>query len=123
MKNLQGSALQSLNTNQKLKPKGARTWMDDLSHGVQATVIDLGLSRMDAGDGHNGVRVHWTPFDEEVFMGEGKAYSVLVVLHLPYDFLGDYQFDVYRMMRELIGDGWTEFHPFTNVIVSVTLTS
>jgi serine/threonine-protein kinase haspin len=46
--------------------------MDDLSHGVQATVIDLGLSRMDAGDGRDGDRVHWTPFDEEIFMGEGK---------------------------------------------------
>lgn len=46
--------------------------MDDLSHGVQATVIDLGLSRMDAGDGSDENRVHWTPFDAEVFMGEGE---------------------------------------------------
>lgn len=45
--------------------------MDDRSHGVQATIIDLGLSRMDAGDGGDGERVHWTPFDDEVFMGEG----------------------------------------------------
>ena len=45
--------------------------MDDRSHGVQATIIDLGLSRMDAGDGADGECVHWTPFDEEVFMGEG----------------------------------------------------
>ena len=45
--------------------------MDDRSHGIQATIIDLGLSRMDAGDGSDGERVHWTPFDEEVFMGEG----------------------------------------------------
>lgn len=47
--------------------------MDDLGHGVQATVIDLGLSRMDAGDGDKGVEVHWTPFDDEVFMGEGTS--------------------------------------------------
>lgn len=47
--------------------------MDDITHGVLATVIDLGLSRMDAGDGGDGERVHWTPFDEEVFMGEGNS--------------------------------------------------
>ncbi|KAF9569114.1 hypothetical protein CPC08DRAFT_813270 [Agrocybe pediades] len=87
------------NARRSLKSKNGRVWMDDLSHGVQATVIDLGLSRMDAGDETNGNHVHWTPFDEEVFMGEG-----------------DYQFDVYRMMRELTGDAWAEFHPFTNVI-------
>lgn len=45
--------------------------MDDRLHGVEATIIDLGLSRMDAGDGGDGDRVHWTPFDDEVFMGEG----------------------------------------------------
>jgi len=50
--------------------------MDDFSHGVQATLIDLGLSRMDAGDGNNGERVHWTPFDEEVFMGEGMTVTL-----------------------------------------------
>ena len=48
--------------------------MDDLSHGVEATIIDLGLSRMDAGDGGCGDNVHWTPFDQEVFMGEGRFY-------------------------------------------------
>lgn len=47
--------------------------MDDISHGVQTTIIDLGLSRMDAGDGDDGNSVHWTPFDEEVFMGEGRS--------------------------------------------------
>lgn len=45
--------------------------MDDQRHGVKVTLIDLGLSRMDAGDGAGGELVHWTPFDEEVFMGEG----------------------------------------------------
>lgn len=49
--------------------------MDDSSYGVQVTIIDLGLSRMDAGDGDSGHVVHWTPFDDEVFMGEGKALS------------------------------------------------
>ena len=46
--------------------------MDDLSHGVMATVIDLGLARMDADDavGHH---VRWTPFEEEIFEGEGLS--------------------------------------------------
>lgn len=50
--------------------------MDDPLHGVEATVIDLGLSRMDAGDGHGGDPVHWTPIDQEVFEGEGKSCAV-----------------------------------------------
>ena len=28
---------------------------------------------MDAGDGKGGERVHWTPFDSEVFDGEGTC--------------------------------------------------
>ncbi|KAF9443328.1 hypothetical protein P691DRAFT_713447 [Macrolepiota fuliginosa MF-IS2] len=77
----------------------ARIHMDDPAHGVQATIIDLGLSRMDAGDGGSGDRVHWTAFDEEVFMGEG-----------------DYQFDIYRLMRECTNGDWEAFHPLTNVM-------
>lgn len=69
--------------------------MDDVSYGVAATIIDLGLARMDGGDG-----VHWTPLDEEIFEGEG-----------------DYQFDVYRMMKDGTGD---QYRPFTNVMVSST---
>jgi len=46
--------------------KNMPIFMDDQEHGVQTTIIDLGLSRMDDSKG-----VHWTPFDEEVFMGEG----------------------------------------------------
>lgn len=46
--------------------------MDHPVHGVQATVIDLGLSRMDAcGDG-GATEIRWTPFDEEIFEGEGE---------------------------------------------------
>jgi serine/threonine-protein kinase haspin len=55
------------------KPRKRKTMMDDSHHGVQTTIIDLGLSRMDAGDGDDGNPVHWTPFDEEVFMGEGES--------------------------------------------------
>jgi serine/threonine-protein kinase haspin len=45
--------------------------MDDDSHGVQVTLIDLGLARMDASDGSGRERIHWTPLDEEIFEGEG----------------------------------------------------
>ncbi|OJT05338.1 Serine/threonine-protein kinase haspin -like protein [Trametes pubescens] len=75
-----------------------RAAMDDAAHGVLVTIIDLGLARMDAHDA-DGHRVHWTPFDEETFEGEG-----------------DYQFDVYRMMRTHNGDAWEDYRPLTNVM-------
>ncbi|KAF8663418.1 hypothetical protein AX16_000990 [Volvariella volvacea WC 439] len=81
------------------KSKSRKRYMDDPMHGIQVTLIDLGLARMDAGDGTGGEHIHWTPFEEEVFMGEG-----------------DYQFDVYRLMRDYIGDGWEGFNPLTNVM-------
>ncbi|KAI9068524.1 hypothetical protein FKP32DRAFT_1587628 [Trametes sanguinea] len=75
-----------------------RVSMDDADHGVLVTIIDLGLARMDAHDG-DGHHIHWTPFDEETFEGEG-----------------DYQFDIYRMMRTHNGDSWEDFKPLTNVM-------
>ena len=30
---------------------------------------------------------------------------------------GDYQFDIYRIMREHVGSDWEKFNPFTNVMV------
>ncbi|RPD66963.1 hypothetical protein L226DRAFT_549658 [Lentinus tigrinus ALCF2SS1-7] len=75
-----------------------RTSMDDLEHGVLVTIIDLGLARMDSHD-NVGNSIHWTPFDEETFEGEG-----------------DYQFDMYRLMRTHNGDEWEEFRPLTNVM-------
>jgi hypothetical protein len=70
--------------------------LDDIRHGVKATIIDLGLSRMDA----DVEKVYWTPIDDEVFEGEG-----------------DYQFEVYRIMRELNRGGWEKYNPFSNVAV------
>ena len=43
--------------------------MDHDVHGVKATVIDLGLSRMETGEADG---LHFTVPDEEVFEGEGK---------------------------------------------------
>ncbi|KAG6878574.1 hypothetical protein C0993_003029 [Termitomyces sp. T159_Od127] len=91
--------LQARNQNVRSNLKPSRVYMDDPLHGVRATLIDLGLSRMDAGDGDGGEMVHWTPFEDEVFMGEG-----------------DYQFDVYRMMKEYNGGAWEGFKPLTNVM-------
>lgn len=74
--------------------------MDDFNSGVITTIIDLGLSRMNASQ----KKVHWTPFEPEVFEGEG-----------------DYQFDIYRMMRDHNGDSWEKYSPLTNVMVSTPL--
>ncbi|KAJ4479254.1 other/Haspin protein kinase [Lentinula aciculospora] len=88
---------QQLNTPARKHPK--KSCMDDSSLGINVTLIDLGLARMDAGDGQGGEIIHWTPFDEEVFMGEG-----------------DYQFDIYRMMKKQNQDNWDTFTPSTNVL-------
>ncbi|TRM68184.1 hypothetical protein BD626DRAFT_450537 [Schizophyllum amplum] len=78
----------------------AKVMMDDPVHGIHATLIDLGLSRMDAGDVQGGERIHWTPFDSEVFDGEGE-----------------YQYEVYRLMRLVhTGRVWSDFKPLTNVM-------
>ncbi|KAJ7682510.1 hypothetical protein DFH06DRAFT_296314 [Mycena polygramma] len=92
------SPLQTINTNRKAA-KAPRTLMDDAAHGVRATLIDLGLSRMDAGDGAGGEMVHWTPFEAEIFEGAG-----------------DYQFDIYRYMRAHNGGDWEAFDPLTNAM-------
>lgn len=34
-----------------------------------------------------------------------------------FDNAGDYQYDVYRMMREYNGSNWEEFNPITNTMV------
>ncbi|OBZ76602.1 Serine/threonine-protein kinase haspin [Grifola frondosa] len=77
---------------------GKRIPMDHTAHGVSATIIDLGLARMDAEDG-DGTSSYWTPFEEEIFEGEG-----------------DYQFDVYRMMKVHNGGLWEDYRPLTNVM-------
>ncbi|GJE84365.1 serine/threonine-protein kinase haspin -like protein [Phanerochaete sordida] len=80
------------------RPKTGKVPMDDVSFGVCATIIDLGLSRMNAGDGDDAF-VHWTSPEAEVFDGEG-----------------DYQFDVYRMMRAHSDGKWRRYRPLTNVM-------
>lgn len=48
--------------------------MDDTRFGVKVTIIDLGLSRMNAADAQ-GSNIYWTPFDSEIFEGEGELVS------------------------------------------------
>ncbi|KAK2466054.1 hypothetical protein APHAL10511_001696 [Amanita phalloides] len=96
VKDLSASVSQAL---ESLSLDPDRPFMDDPIHGIQATIIDLGLSRMDAADTNGCEKVYWTAIDEEVFMGEG-----------------DYQFDVYRIMREHVGAEWEIFDPLTNVM-------
>ena len=71
--------------------------MDDALHGLKATIIDLGLARIDRGS----AEVYYGIFDAETFEGEG-----------------DYQYDVYRMMRAHNDDSWEDVHPLSNVLVS-----
>ncbi|KAG6830326.1 hypothetical protein H0H92_001261 [Tricholoma furcatifolium] len=101
---LVASPLRARSQNVRPKGKPSFVYMDDPAHGVRATLIDLGLSRMDAGDGNGGEEIHWTPLEEEVFMGEG-----------------DYQFDVYRMMKVYNGGAWEDFKPLTNVMAAAKL--
>ncbi|KAI0692664.1 hypothetical protein BC835DRAFT_1356408 [Cytidiella melzeri] len=76
--------------------RGRKVPMDHDVHGVRATVIDLGLSRMESGEADG---LHFTVPEEEIFEGEGE-----------------YQFDVYRMMRTHNGNAWMPFRPLTNVM-------
>lgn len=78
--------------------RGCRFSMDNTRFGVKTTIIDLGLSRMDANNSEDQ-RTYWTSFDDDIFEGEG-----------------DYQYDVYRMTRKLNGGAWDRYQPFTNVM-------
>ncbi|KAI0307035.1 hypothetical protein B0F90DRAFT_1684585 [Multifurca ochricompacta] len=74
--------------------------MDHQAHGVKATVIDLGLARMEAHIGNGSTEVRWTPW---------------IKRHLK-EKVRDYQFDIYRLMRKHNGDCWADFHPLSNVM-------
>lgn len=65
--------------------------------GVTAKIIDYTLSRLE----QNGELFYLNLEDEGFFAGEG-----------------DYQFDIYRMMREETNEDWKGFHPKTNIYVS-----
>ncbi|XP_019732281.1 uncharacterized protein haspin isoform X2 [Hippocampus comes] len=64
--------------------------------GVLVRIIDYSLSRLEI----DGLTVSCDiSNDEELFMGQG-----------------DYQFDIYRHMREENGNNWNSYHPHSNVL-------
>ncbi|XP_061772221.1 uncharacterized protein haspin [Nerophis ophidion] len=64
--------------------------------GVLVRIIDYSLSRLEI----DGLRVSCDiSNDEELFLGQG-----------------DYQFDIYRLMREENGNDWNSYQPHSNVL-------
>ncbi|XP_034713945.1 serine/threonine-protein kinase haspin isoform X1 [Etheostoma cragini] len=64
--------------------------------GVLVRIIDYSLSRLEI----DGLTVSCDiSEDEELFMGQG-----------------DYQFEIYRQMRQENGNNWCNYHPHTNVL-------
>jgi len=67
-----------------------------LTHGVKATIIDYSLSRM-VYDG--AVLYDNLARDEELFQSSG-----------------DYQFDIYRLMRKRVENDFERYEPYTNLL-------
>ncbi|XP_061881973.1 uncharacterized protein haspin [Entelurus aequoreus] len=66
------------------------------TRGVLVRIIDYSLSRLEI----DGLRVSCDiSNDEELFLGQG-----------------DYQFDIYRLMREENGNDWNSYEPHSNVL-------
>ncbi|CAG9854776.1 unnamed protein product [Phyllotreta striolata] len=66
------------------------------SNGVRITIIDFTFSRIENDD----VTVFQDlGLDEDLFVASG-----------------DYQFDVYRLMREKNGNNWNKFEPYSNIL-------
>ncbi|KAJ1081525.1 hypothetical protein NDU88_001707, partial [Pleurodeles waltl] len=66
------------------------------THKIEVNIIDYTLSRLEK----DGLTVFCDiSADEELFHGEG-----------------DYQFDIYRSMKEENGNSWSGYHPHTNVL-------
>ncbi|XP_038213864.1 uncharacterized protein LOC119833765 [Zerene cesonia] len=68
--------------------------------GVRATLIDYSLSRARVARGARAAPLYCDLADDEAL----------------FDALGDYQFDVYRLMRERLGNDWKSYDPFTNIL-------
>ncbi|KAF2358714.1 Protein kinase-like domain [Trinorchestia longiramus] len=67
------------------------------TQGVRATIIDFTMSRLRCAD--SGVVYTDLSKEPEIFTGSG-----------------DYQFDIYRLMRDVLQDDWEKFNPRTNVL-------
>ncbi|CAG9562366.1 unnamed protein product [Danaus chrysippus] len=64
--------------------------------GVKASIIDYSLSRAS--------------------VGRGALYADLAQDEALFEALGDYQFTVYRLMRDKLGNDWKNFEPYTNIL-------
>jgi hypothetical protein len=70
--------------------------------GVETTIIDFSLSRLTSGADNCTIFKNLAE-DPTLFAAAGL------------DKGGDYQFDIYRMMKRANGNSWEEFLPKTNV--------
>merc|ERR1712059_80348 len=70
------------------------------TEGVSTTIIDFSLSRMEV---EGNIIFNNLALDPDLFKAKGKDQG------------GDYQFDIYRKMKDNNQDSWSEFHPRTNV--------
>ncbi|WP_248786223.1 hypothetical protein, partial [Escherichia coli] len=68
---------------------------------MAATIIDYSLSRLSLPlRGADSVAL----------------YNDLAADDALFDAAGDYQFDVYRHMRDKLGNDWKNFEPYTNIL-------
>lgn len=67
------------------------------TEGVQVTIIDYTLSRMLYK--RNYLQFNDLAHDEDLFSATG-----------------DYQYEIYRLMRKRLGNVWSSFEPYTNVL-------
>ncbi|KAL3093793.1 hypothetical protein niasHT_021622 [Heterodera trifolii] len=74
--------------------------IDVVSNGVRASIIDFSISRLNK----NGVRFVDLSHDNGLFEQNGVSDG------------GDYQYDVYRLMKAAVNEKWAKFWPQTNVL-------
>ncbi|KAM3960083.1 haspin [Aphomia sociella] len=68
--------------------------------GVAATIIDYSLSRLSL----------------PLAADSAALYNDLAADDSLFEAVGDYQFEVYRLMREKLGNDWKNFEPYTNIL-------
>ncbi|KAM4751380.1 uncharacterized protein haspin isoform 2-T2 [Anableps anableps] len=83
------------------REKKGSFFLDGTAHcmetkGVLVRIIDYSLSRLEIDDLTVSCDIS---NDEELFMGQG-----------------DYQFEIYRLMKKENGNQWSSYHPHTNVL-------
>ncbi|XP_060530058.1 serine/threonine-protein kinase haspin homolog isoform X2 [Cylas formicarius] len=88
--------LEGVSRNTKLSYKLKDKRNEIQTRGVRATIIDFTLSRIE----HDGVVIYNDlGQDPELFVAQG-----------------DYQFEVYRLMRRRNGNDWEKFEPYSNTL-------